>query len=289
MSFCNCSHEDRTRTDECEEEETYGKKSNDSSEDTERLKDIYGTGTSGNNAYAKNAELLRRSAKGDEKALEELVLSNMGLVRSIARKFIDRGTDYEDLVQIGIMGMLKAAESFDEKRGTVFSTYAVPLIVGEIRRHLRDSGIIKVSRQYKRLGMALTRERHRILSEDGREARIEELASLCGSTPEEAAIALEAIAPVASFSDSIGGDDGLPLESTLADSESEVEFERINDRLALSQAISKMQPTWRKIVLLRYYRGKTQQETAELLGLSQVKISREEKKIMEYLRGELVV
>lgn len=239
--------------------------------------------------YAKNTELVRRAAEGDEKALEELVLSNMGLVRSIARKFIDRGTDYEDLVQIGIMGMLKAAESFDITRGTVFSTYAVPLIVGEIRRHLRDDGMIKVSRQYKRLGMALSRERHRILTEEGREPRIEELAALCGSTPEECAMALEATSPVSSFSDTVGGDESMTLESTLADADSEAEIERINDRLALNQAISKMQPTWRKIVLLRYYRGKTQQETADLLGLSQVKVSREEKKIMEFLRGELVV
>lgn len=239
--------------------------------------------------YAKNTELVRRASEGDEKALEELVLSNMGLVRSIARKFIDRGTDYEDLVQIGIMGMLKAAESFDINRGTVFSTYAVPLIVGEIRRHLRDDGMIKVSRQYKRLGMALSRERHRILTEEGREPRIEELAALCSSTPEECAMALEAISPVSSFSDTVGGDESMTLESTLADADSEAEIERINDRLALNQAISKMQPTWRKIVLLRYYRGKTQQETADLLGLSQVKVSREEKKIMEFLRGELVV
>lgn len=239
--------------------------------------------------YSKNTELVGRAAMGDEAALEELVVSNMGLVRSIARRFIDRGTDYEDLVQIGIMGMLKAAESFDSGRGTVFSTYAVPLIVGEIRRHLRDDGIIKVSRQYKRLGIALLREKQRILTEEGREARIDELSGILGSTPEECAIALEATAPVSSFSDSIGGDDGMTLESTLADADSEVEFERINDRIALNQAISKMQPTWKKIVLLRYYRGKTQQQVADLLGLSQVKISREEKKIMDFLRSELVV
>ena len=240
-------------------------------------------------AYAKNIDLILKAARGDEKALEELVVSNMGLVRSIARRFLDRGTEFEDLVQIGIMGMLKAADSFDPGRGTVFSTYAVPLIVGEIRRHLRDDGIIKVSRQYKRLGMALTREKRRIITEEGREPRIDELARLCDSTVEEAAMALEAISPVSSLYDTIGDDEGMTIESTLADTDSEDEMERINDRVALSEAISKMQPTWQKIVLLRYYRGKTQQETADLLGVSQVKISREEKKIMDFLRGELAV
>ena len=241
------------------------------------------------NPYAENTELLKKAAKGDDSALEQLVLLNMGLVRSIARRFIDRGTEYEDLVQIGILGMLKAAESFDPARGTVFSTYAVPLIIGEIRRHLRDDGIIKVSRQYKHLGMSLTAARRRIVTDEGREPSIDELATICNTTPEEAAMALEAISPVSSLSEVIGNDDGMTLESTLADTESLDEFDRIDDRISLSQAIAKMQPMWKKIVLLRYYRGKTQQQTAELLGLSQVKVSREEKKIMEFLRGELVV
>lgn len=240
-------------------------------------------------SYSDNAELLRRAAQGDDEALERLVLLNMGLVRSIAKRFMDRGTEYEDLVQIGILGMLKAAQSFDASRGTVFSTYAVPLIIGEIRRHLRDDGIIKVSRQFKHLGMSLTAARRRIITDEGREPSIDELAAICNTTVEEAAMALEAISPVASLSDVIGGDDSLTLESTLADTDSLDEFDRIDDRISLSQAIARMQPLWKKIVLLRYYRGKTQQQTADLLGLSQVKVSREEKKIMEFLRGELAV
>ena len=146
----------------------------------------------------RNMTLLERVKQGDEQAEAELVEENMGLVRSIARRFLDRGTEYEDLVQIGTIGMIRAIRSFSLERGTAFSTYAVPLIVGEIRRHLRDDGPIKVSRIYRRQGISLMREKNRILSEEGREATISELAALCGISAEEAAISLDSISPVAS-------------------------------------------------------------------------------------------
>ena len=232
----------------------------------------------------KNRELLILAAQGDERATEQLVVDNMPLVRSVAIKFKDRGTEYEDLVQIGTIGMLKAIRSFDVERGTAFSTYAVPLIVGEIRKHLRDDGPIKVGREYKRMGAALLGERNRIMASTGRDPSISELAVRCGVSAEDAAVALDAVAPVSSLSETVYDDGGLTLEGTLPDQDSADETERMLDKLALSQAISRLDPLWRKIVLLRYWRNMTQQQVATALGLSQVKVSREEKKIMERLR-----
>lgn len=237
--------------------------------------------------YERNTELLERVKQGDEQAEALLVEENAGLVRTVARRFLDRGTEFEDLVQIGTIGMIKAIRSFSLERGTAFSTYAVPLIVGEIRRHLRDDGPLKVSRIYKRQGISLMREKNRILSEEGREPGIAELATLCGVSVEEAAISLDAISPVTSLSDYVYGEDTVTYENVIADEESEAESERICDRIALAQCIGKLPPLWRKIVLLRYYRNMTQQQTANALGLTQVKVSREEKKILAALREEL--
>ena len=245
-------------------------------------------------SHERNRDLLcevhSASPERADAALETLVLENSGLVRKIAHRFVGRGTEEEDLVQIGMIGMVKAIRSFDLSRGTAFSTYAVPLIVGEIRRHLRDDGLIRVGRGYKKLGAALLKERSRILTEEGREAGISELAALCDVTPEEAAEALDASMPVSSFSDPITGgesEDVLTLESRLPDEESAEELLRTEDRVALGQAIARLSELHRRIVLLRYYRGYTQQETADRLGLNQVKISREEKKLLQELRREL--
>ncbi len=237
--------------------------------------------------YERNTELLARVKDGDAEAEAILVEENAGLVRTVARRFLDRGTEFEDLVQIGTIGMIKAIRSFSLERGTAFSTYAVPLIVGEIRRHLRDDGMLKVSRIYKRQGVSLMHEKNRILAEEGREAGIAELAARCGISVEDAAVSLDAISPVTSLSDFVYGEDTVTYEGVLADEESENESERICDRVALSQCIGRLPPEWRKIVLLRYYRNMTQQETAVALGLTQVKVSREEKKILAALREEL--
>lgn len=237
--------------------------------------------------HEQNTELLERVRAGDTHAEEELVERNMGLVRTVARRFLDRGTEYEDLVQIGTIGMIKAIRSFSVERGNAFSTYAVPLIVGEIRRHLRDDGPIKVSRIYKKQGVSLMHEKNRILTEEGREAGVAELAERCGISREDAAISLDAISPVTSLSEFVYGEDTVTYENVIADEDSENESERISDRVAIGQCLQKMPVLWRKIVLLRYYRNRTQQETAALLGLTQVKISREEKKILVFLRGEL--
>lgn len=237
----------------------------------------------------RNLDLIMRAQSEDEEtsmlALEAIIEENMGLVRSIALRFRDRGTDYEDLVQIGIIGMMKAVRSFDPSREVVFSTYAVPLIMGEIKRHLRDDGPVKVSRVYKKLSAELGRARNKILTDEGREPSISELAQICGISVEDAAVALETVNPIASLSETFGEDEKLTLESQLASTDREIE--RLNDKIALSQAISRLPRDWQKIITLRYYRNMTQQQVANILGLSQVKVSREEKKILAVLREEL--
>lgn len=237
----------------------------------------------------RNIELIIRSRSSDSveaaEALEELICENMGLVRSIAYRFRERGTDEEDLVQIGTVGMIKAARTFSLDREVAFSTYAVPLIMGEIKRHLRDEGPIKVSRIYKRISASLTRARNDIIQNEGREPSISELAEICGVSVSDAAVALEAQTPISSLSESFAEDGRLTLESQLSDDGGELEH--VNDRIALGQAIARLPDEWRRLITLRYFRNMTQQEVADALGLSQVKVSREEKKILKALRQEL--
>ena len=221
---------------------------------------------------------------GDAGAEVKLVEMNSGLVNGIAHRFRGRGTDFEDLVQIGNIGLLKAIRSFDISRGNAFSTYAVPLIIGEIRRFLRDDGVIKVSRIQKRTGAALMHERERYIAEHGVEPRLADIAAAVGVTPEEAAEAIDSTSPVRSLSEVIGDDD-FSLEDVIPSSDDTLS--KMLDRVALDESIKSLPELWRKIILLRYYRDYSQQQTAEALGLTQVKVSREEKKIFSQLREAL--
>ena len=235
--------------------------------------------------YGENLRLIAQAQAGDARAADLLVRRNGGLVNHVAQRFSGRGYEMEELVQIGSIGLLKAIRTFDPERACAFSTYAVPLIFGEIRRFLRDDGPIKVSRTQKRLGAALAAERERSLAAGEGELRLSELAARCGTTPEEAAAALDAIAPVVSLSDMLYNDEDSPtLESTLSNEEENL---RSFNRLAVSMAIDKLPELRRKIVLLRYFRDCSQSETAAALGLTQVKVSREERRILEFLREEL--
>ena len=246
-----------------------------------------------NSRQSRHYALIAKAQSGDgcesQCATETLLSENMGLVRGAAQRFRERGVEYEDLLQIGTIGMLRAIRSFDLSRGLAFSTYAVPLIVGEIRRYLRDDGLIRISRNYKKLCHELCNKRAQILAEEGREAGIEELASLCGVSREEAAAALASATPVSSLSDPVFEEDKGELSERLVDEEGLYESESLHNKIALRAAIGRMPTLWRKILLLRYYRDQTQQQTADALGLTQVKISREEKKILAFLRGELIV
>ena len=237
------------------------------------------------NKYSENLHLIKLSQNGDKNATEKLFLLNGGLVKGIASRFTGRGTDLEDLIGLGNMGLLKAIRSFDFERNCAFSTYAVPLIFGEIRRFLRDDGPIKVSRGQKRLGAQLMAEKEKMQKEGKSDIKLSLLAEKCNVSLEEASSALDAIAPISSLSDSVYGDDEqMTLEGTLYD---EDENDRMLNRLALSLAIDKLPELKKKIILLRYYRNLSQEETANALGLTQVKVSREEKKILAFFRQEL--
>ena len=234
-----------------------------------------------------NLSLISLAQSGDCRAMEKLVAQNMGLVKNIARRFIGRGTDYEDLCQIGTIGMIKAARSFDREYGTVFSTYAVPLIIGEIRRFLRDDGMIKVSRDIRRKGTMIMHEKELFAAEHQREPRLSELAEICNMTTEEVAYASSAVCPVYSLQENLGGSDDEPLTLENFVSSDESEIDKTTDRLALTEAIEALDETERRIIVLRFYKELSQQQTAKILGLTQVKISREEKKILEKLRKQL--
>ncbi len=234
--------------------------------------------------YDRNLELLRRYREGDSEAGEELCVLNEPLVFSIAGRFSSRG-DMSDLVECGTIGLVKAINTFDLERGCAFSTYAVPLIFGEIRRFLRDDGPIKVSREEKRLCAMLNAERERRAAA-GESTSIKELAAALGVTPQDAATALSAGTPVRSLDErAFDDDDSLTLGGIIGNEDEE----RDNfDKLALRYAIDRLDKMQRELVLLRYYRDFSQTETARILGVSQVKISREEKKIMQALRKLMV-
>ena len=234
-----------------------------------------------------NRELLLRIQDGDHEALDRLVSLNMGLVRKIALHFVSSGTELDDLIQIGAIGMIKAARSFDHTFDTAFSTYAVPMIMGEIRRFLRDNGAIKISRELKSRGSKIRSARDEFIKTNGREPRVSELSAILGLSADDIVAAMDATAGVCSLSDPIcGDDDGLTLEGSLSDGEYAID--ELTDKLALSEALRSLPPLWREIVTLRYYKELSQSETGKRLGLTQVKISREEQKILSALRSALL-
>ncbi len=233
-----------------------------------------------------NIELILKAQSGDREAQEKLISGNMGLCKSIALRFTDRGTEFEDLMQLASIGMLKAVKSFDISYGTAFSTYAVPLIIGEIRRFLRDDGMVKVSRSVKRLGADAMKKKEQFIKEKGREPKLSELSELCGCESEELAIALDAVCPVRSIYEPMGNDeDGATISELL--SEKEDCIGRITDRIALNEAIKTLSPLHRKLIYLRYVKEMSQVNAGRILGMTQVKVSREEKKIIEALRKAL--
>ena len=235
--------------------------------------------------YDKNIELLLRYRDGDESAGEELAVLNEPLVYSIASRFSGRGADISDLVECGNIGLVKAMRTFDFSRGCAFSTYAVPLIFGEMRRFLRDDGIIKVSREEKRLCALLSAERERRLAA-GEDVGINAIAAAVGVSAEDAASAISSGAPIRSLDErAFDDEDSQPISSIVCDEDAEG---REFDRLALKCAIEALPNEHKKLIILRYYRDYSQTETARALGISQVKVSREEKKIMQILKHSLV-
>jgi len=229
---------------------------------------------------SRTEDLIARSQQGDTDASELLVRENSGLIWSVARRFIGRGAESDDLYQLGCLGFLKAVEGFDLEFGTQFSTYAVPKIAGEIRRFLRDDGAVKVSRGIKEQASAIRIARNQLTTALGREPSVMEISRQTGLTPEEIALAETATAATESIHRE-SGEDGFTLESVLTDTESE---ERMVEKISLRQAVEKLPERERLVIQMRYFHGLTQDRVAKVLSVSQVQVSRIEKKSLQILR-----
>ena len=225
-------------------------------------------------------ELIRLCQAGDREAGELLVTENAGLIWSVARRFLGRGTEADDLYQLGCLGFLKAVDGFDLEFGTQFSTYAVPKIAGEIRRFLRDDGAIKVSRSIKEQAATIKSARNNLTAVLGREPAIQEIAEYTGLTPEEIALAETATAATESIQDQMGTD-GFTLENVLTDTASEDKF---LEHIALRQAIAELPERESMVIKLRYFHGLTQERVSKVLNVSQVQVSRIEKRAISKLR-----
>ena len=225
-------------------------------------------------------ELISLAQRGDKSASETLVKENSGLIWSVARRFLGRGTEGDDLYQLGCLGFLKAVEGFDLNYGTQFSTYAVPKISGEIRRFLRDDGAVKVSRTVKEQASSIKIARSALTNSLGREPSITEIAEKTGLSPEEIAVAETATAATESIQKETG-EDGFSLEDVLTDTQTE---DTLVEKISLRQAISRLPERERTVVQLRYFHGLTQERVAKVLQVSQVQVSRIEKKAIIDLR-----
>lgn len=234
--------------------------------------------------------LIERSHHGDKKAREQLVEENMGLVWSIVRRFCGRGTEMEDLFQIGAMGLLKAIDKFDTAFDVKFSTYAVPMITGEIKRFLRDDGIVKVSRTLKENCWKIRRETEKFRYQHGREPTIEELSEQTELSKEDIAQALESSAEVESIYKTVHQSDGseMCLMDRLESPSQGNGMQQLLNKVALEQLLSELPDTERRLIVMRYLQEKTQTEVAGMLGVSQVQVSRMEKRILKEMREKLI-
>lgn len=225
-------------------------------------------------------ELIARSQAGDKEASELLVSENSGLIWSVAKRFLGRGTEADDLYQLGCLGFLKAVDGFDLQYGTQFSTYAVPKIAGEIRRFLRDDGAVKVSRTIKEQAATIKTVRNQLTNKLGRDPTVSEISAETGLTAEEIAIAETATAATESIQRQTG-EDGFSLENVLTDTESE---ERMVEKISLRQAIDKLPERENMVINLRYFHGLTQERVSKIMSVSQVQVSRIEKKALTALK-----
>lgn len=233
-------------------------------------------------------ECIRRAQLGDETAKEIIIQQNFNLVRSIVHRFLNRGYEWDDLFQIGCIGLIKAVERFDLSFSVKFSTYAVPMIIGEIRRFIRDDNPVKVSRPIKELAYRIHRTQEKLQGTLGREPTVNEVAKELSLAPQEIVSALEAVQPPASlyasaFHDS--GGDAIPLldQITSTDGQDSAYFEK----LALREVLSRLSPKERAIIHMRFFEDKTQSEIASIIGISQVQVSRIEKQALKNIKGFL--
>jgi len=235
-------------------------------------------------SHEETLDLIYKSQKGDKRCEELLVKRNVGLISSIAKRFISRGYEFEDLFQIGSIGLIKAIKNFNPEFSVKFSTYAVPMIMGEIKRFIRDDGIIKVSRSMKDIAKKSKIAKEKLSKELGRDPTINEISQELDISPEELVVAMDSMVNPEYLYDIIHQDDGSPvlLIDKLAE-EKDVDSE-ITDRIALKEVLDKLDPKARQIIMLRYFKDKTQTEIAKMLGISQVQVSRIEKKVLAKMK-----
>ena len=229
---------------------------------------------------SRTEDLIAQSQAGDRNASEQLVMENTGLIWAVARRFLGRGTDADDLYQLGCLGFIKAVEGFDLSYGTQFSTYAVPKIAGEIRRFLRDDGVVKVSRGIKERAATVKTVRSQLVNDLGREPTVQEIADKTGFAIEDIAFVETATASVESMQQE-SGEDGFTLENILSNSQTE---EQLLEKISLRQAIEKLPQREQMVIQLRYYHGLTQDRVSKILSVSQVQVSRIEKKALQRLK-----
>ncbi|MBU5591048.1 RNA polymerase sporulation sigma factor SigF [Clostridium sp. MSJ-4] len=237
--------------------------------------------------YDDNLELILLAKKGNKYAMDKLVEINIPLVSSISKKFMNRGYEYEDIFQIGSMGLIKAVNNFDESYNVKFSTYAVPMIMGEIKRFIRDDGIIKVSRSVKSIARKLHYDKEALSKELDREPTLEELSKYSGVGKEEIIFAMESASSMQYLYDTIHQEDGSPILLIDKLSENYEEDSNMLDSLVLKETLKDLDKKSRQIIMLRYFKDKTQVEVAKMLGISQVQVSRIEKKVLKNMREAL--
>ena len=229
--------------------------------------------------------LINRAHQGDKLARDKILIENTGLIWSIVRRFLNRGYEGEDLFQIGCIGMLKAIDRFDTEFDVAFSTYAVPMIAGEIRRFIRDDGIVKISRKIKENQMKIMHQREIYINEKKQEPTIEELEKVCDLTKEEIVIAMEASRNVESIDKEMYSKDSAYTLMDLAEDDTNIE-ETVLNKIMVQQLMDMLESKERKIINLRYFKNKTQSQVAKEMGMTQVQVSRLEKKILNSMRNK---
>ena len=229
--------------------------------------------------------LINRAHQGDKLARDKILIENTGLIWSIVRRFLNRGHEGEDLFQIGCIGMLKAIDRFDTEFDVAFSTYAVPMIAGEIRRFIRDDGIVKIIRKIKENQMKIIHQREIYINEKKQEPTIEELEKVCDLTKEEIVMAMDASRNVESIDKEMYSKDSAYTLMDLAEDDTNIE-ETVLNKIMVQQLMDMLESKERKIINLRYFKNKTQSQVAKEMGMTQVQVSRLEKKILNSMRNE---
>jgi len=241
--------------------------------------------------YENDMKIIERAQNGSKEDMTKLIEDNSRLVWSIVRRFNGRGYDIEDLYQIGSIGLIKAIQRFDTSFEVRLSTYAVPYILGEIKRFIRDDGPIKISRSIKELNIKIKELQKEYLNKYGKEITLEQLAKELKTSKEDIAMALDSARPVNSIEDSQYRDNKTDKTISLIDqlSSGKDEENEITNRITIKKLISELKDNEKEVILLRYYKGKTQMQVAKILGITQVQVSRIERKVLDNMKRKLTV